>query len=67
VGKITMVFAGDRSQVYATEIFNLQGGKVYESSGFQPTLDLSNAPSGIYFVQIRLNSRNIVKKIVLEK
>ena len=66
-GKFALVFAGDKSQVYATEVFNAQGGKVYESRGFQPTLDLSNAPSGIYFVQIRLYSRNIVKKIVLEK
>jgi hypothetical protein len=66
-GKFMVTFAGDKSQVYATEVFNAQGGKVYESRGFQSTLDLSKAPSGIYFVQIRLSTRNIVKKVAVEK
>jgi len=66
-GKFMLMFTGDKSQVYSTEVFNAEGAKVYESRGFQSTLDLSNAPSGVYFAQIHLYTRNIVKKIVVEK
>jgi hypothetical protein len=60
-------FTGDRSQVNSTEIFNLQGAKVFESTGLQTTLDLSGQTPGMYFVQLRTNSKNITHKMMVEK
>jgi len=67
IGKFTLAFAGDKSQVDGTEIFNAQGGKVYESTGYQSNFDLSNAPPGMYFVQIHMYSKNITQKIIVER
>ena len=66
-GKFSLLFKGDRSQVYSTEIFNSQGEKVYESMGLQSKFDLSNKPQGVYFLLIHLYSKTINLKLVVEK
>ena len=66
-GTFTLLFSGDRTQVSATEIFNSLGEQVYGSFGFQSTFDLSNRPSGEYFVQIHLPSKTVNLAVVMIK
>jgi len=66
-GKFSLLFKGDASQVYSTEIFNAQGEKLYESLGLQSKFDLSNKPPGVYFLSIHLYSKTINLKLVVEK
>jgi hypothetical protein len=58
-GKFTLSYTGDRALVSSIEIFNSAGEQVYGSIGFQSTIDLSNKPSGEYFVQIHLPFQTI--------
>jgi hypothetical protein len=66
-GKFTLLFTGDKTQVSSIEIVNSVGEKVYESIGFQSTFDISNRPSGEYFVQIHLPSKTINLEVVVVK
>lgn len=66
-GKFVLLFTGDRSQVYSTEILNSIGEKIYEAIGFQSKFDLSNKPRGVYFVQIHLPSKTVNLQIVVGK
>ena len=66
-GEFNLSFTGDKTQVSSTVIFNSVGEKVYESIGFQSTVDLSNKPAGGYFVQIQLPSRTINLEVVVVK
>jgi Ice-binding-like/Secretion system C-terminal sorting domain len=66
-GIFTLLFSGDKTLVSSIEIFNAVGEKVYESNSFQPTFDLSNKPSGEYFVQIHLPSKTFYQEVVVAK
>jgi hypothetical protein len=66
-GTFTLSFTGDRTLVSSIEIFNSVGEQVYGSIGFQPIVDLSNKPSGEYFVQIHLPFRTINLEVVVVK
>ena len=66
-GQFNFNFSGDISQVSSTEIFNVQGVKVYRSNGFQSKINLTNQAPGIYLVRVQLNSKIITRKIVVSK
>jgi hypothetical protein len=66
-GTFTLSFTGDRTLVSSIEIFNSVGEQVYGSTGFQPIVDLSNKPSGEYFVQIHLPFQTINLEVVVVK
>jgi hypothetical protein len=66
-GEYNIVFTGNKNQVSSTEIFNSIGEKVYQSRGLQSNLNLTDKASGIYFVEIHLNSITISREIVLKK
>jgi hypothetical protein len=66
-GTFTLLFTGDRTQVSSIEIFNSVGDQVYGSVGFQSMFDLSNKPSGEYFVQIHLPLKTICLEVVVVK
>jgi hypothetical protein len=66
-GTFTLSFTGDRTQVSSIEIFNSIGEQVYGSMGFQSIVDLSNKPSGEYFVQIHLSFQIINLEVVVVK
>jgi hypothetical protein len=66
-GTFTLLFTGDRTQISSIEVFNSVGEQVYESIGFQSTLNLSNKASGEYFVQIHLPSNTINLEAVVVK
>jgi hypothetical protein len=64
-GKFSLLFKGDTSQVYSTEIFNSLGEKVYESIGLRSKFDLSGKPQGLYFLSIHQYSKTINLKFVI--
>jgi len=66
-GKFNFLYPGDKDQVRSTEIFTLQGQKVYGTTGFHPSPDLSEKPPGIYFVYVHLYSKIIKRKIVVKR
>jgi hypothetical protein len=66
-GTFSLSYTGDPTQVSSIEIFNSVGEKVYGSPGFQSIVDLSNKPSGEYFVQIHLPIQTINLEVVVVK
>jgi hypothetical protein len=66
-GKFDLLYTGDKGQVHSIEVFNSLGEKTYESTGFQSTIDLSGKTSGIYIVQVHLNSKIINRQILVQK
>ena len=66
-GAFSLLYSGDRTQVSAIEIYNSVGEQVYGSSGFLSTFNLSNKPSGEYFVQIHLPAKTVNLEVVLVK
>jgi len=66
-GTFSLLLTGDRTQVSSIEIFNSVGEQVSESIGFQSTFNLSNKPSGKYFVQIHLLSKTMVLEVAVVK
>lgn len=66
-GQINFNFSGDKSQLSLTEIFNVQGEKVYQSNGYQSKINLANHAAGIYLVRVHFNSKIITRKIVVSK
>lgn len=47
-------------------IYNVKGEVVYQSEKYQTNLELSNLPKGIYFMRLRLEDGEIVKKVIIE-
>jgi Secretion system C-terminal sorting domain len=66
-GTFTLSYTGDRTGVSSINIFNSAGEQVYGSIGFQSIVDLSNKPSGDYFVQIHLPSKIINLEVAVVK
>ena len=71
-GKFMLVIAnrerrsGEQSQM---EIYNVMGEKVYSST--QPltnsTIDISNQPDGVYFLNIKTEKESYTKKIIIQQ
>ena len=64
-GTFTLSYTADRTLVSSIGIFNAAGEQVYGSIGFQSIVDLSNKPSGEYFVQIHLPSKTINLQVIV--
>ncbi len=66
-GKFNLLFAGDKNNIKLIEVYNLKGEKVYETVGSQSKFDLSNKPTGIYYVRLHSNLITTVNIIFLNK
>ena len=57
------------SAIDKIQIRNMEGKKVYEklNAGVQHTCDLSNLPSGIYFVNIFSEKESVTRKLIINK
>jgi len=64
-GTFELKFTGNINLPIAIEIFNVQGQKIYETPSFQSKFDLSNKPRGIYFMNVKLNSKNINLRFIV--
>ena len=66
-GKFNFFYNGDKVQVYSTKIYNLLGERVHYSGSNQTVIDLSDLQHGIYIVHCILDTKTIIKKIMLER
>jgi len=66
-GELTLSFDGDRSKVQSIEIYDVLGERIYYSGAWQSGIDLSDKPSGTYFVHFTTDSRTVIKEIVIKK
>lgn len=68
--KLTIEFNNDKSFDLGIKMFNIVGDLVF--SGFekniahQKTIDISAMPNAIYFLELNLNGKRIMKKIIKE-
>lgn len=65
-GTVNLIFNGAKEDVISVSIYNVLGTKVYSSESYQTAIDLSDKQNGIYFLQFNLNSKSIIKKLVIE-
>ena len=66
-GIFAIGFEGDRNQVINTTVSDMNGKKVYQSSGLKSTIDLSNQPEGVYLLQVKTVSKIYSDKIIIQK
>ncbi len=68
----TGIFTITGENIQSIEITNISGQIIYSSDDFKSSdecqfqVDLSSQPKGIYFIKIKNNNLNIVKKIVIQ-
>ncbi len=66
-GQFNINFSGDKNEISSTEIFNVQGVKVYSSNVYQSKIDLTKQAPGIYLVRVQHNATIITRKIIVAK
>ncbi len=66
-GLIYLVHEGDNGQFVSIHIYNSMGERIYESAVYQPHIDLTTMPDGIYFLHFTSDSKSIIKKIILKR
>lgn len=54
-------------KVQSMEVYNIMGEKVFQSSivNHQLSIDISSQPSGVYFVKIKTEDKEFVRKIII--
>lgn len=65
-GKFDLTYTGENAKINSMEIFNASGEKIFGSASILSNIDLSGKPAGVYYVQIHLNSKRMVRQIVLK-
>ena len=62
---------GQLTSTATLSIYNVVGEKIYVKDGKQlnntTTIDLSDQPNGIYFMQLKTETSTITKKIIINK
>jgi hypothetical protein len=66
-GKFSILFSGDKTLVQSTNIYNSLGEILYSFRGFKSDFDLYNQPSGVYIVQLQLQSTILNQEIELQR
>jgi len=54
------------NQNFRIRIFNALGQIIYHSEIFNPEIDLSNQPKGVYFIEFKSNDKCFNKKLILQ-
>jgi len=66
-GSFHLSFNGDIGDVESLSVYNTLGQRVYYSSKYQSTIDLSGKEAGTYFLYFQSTSKIIVRKIMIKK
>jgi hypothetical protein len=66
-GQLILSFDGDKAKVLSISVYDVLGERIYYNTGWQPGIDLSDRPSGTYFVHFTTDTRTVIKGIVLKK
>jgi len=52
------------TEIYGIQIFNINGGFVYHAKSSSEIIDISNYPSGVYFIKIETSEGIVTQKII---
>jgi hypothetical protein len=63
---IYIKYKGNKKKVLSVSIHNLFGEIIYYSASYQSSINLKNKENGIYFVELNLGSRKIIKKFMIQ-
>lgn len=66
-GLIEIMYTGDIVFVRSLEIFDALGDKVYMTDTFQPKIDVSHLPNGIYSLFLKGETKVFVRKFLISK
>jgi hypothetical protein len=66
-GSFILLYNGDKNRVRSIEIFNVLGERVYFSGCFKSTIDITDKPTGMYYVHLNLDTNIITTKVITEK
>lgn len=65
-GVFNILYTGDVDDVRSITIYNELRQRIYYSDAFQSIIDLSDKPSGLYFIYFNLRAKTIIKKIIIK-
>jgi len=67
-GRFTLQFSSAQNEASIT-VLNMLGKQVYRSKAMAPQtdIDLSDQPTGMYFVHIQAGAQNITKKVIVSR
>lgn len=66
-GQFNIVYSGNKKDISLTEIFNMQGVKVYQTKAFQSIYNFTNNAAGMYLLKAHTNDKTITNKILIIK
>jgi hypothetical protein len=66
-GQLILSFDGDKTKVQTIEVYDVLGERIYYHAGWQSGIDLSDKPSGTYFVHFITDTHTVIKEIALTK
>ncbi len=64
---INLLFNGNKDQVQTIDIYNAAGYKVFSTNRYQSVINISNIPSGIHSLHLKMASGSIIKKFIIRK
>lgn len=64
---INLIFNGHKDQVQSIDIYNATGNRVYSTTRYQSMIDISDKPSGIYTLHLKVASKSIIKKFIIRR
>lgn len=56
----------DENLLESIEIFTAYGKNAYSTHTFEPLIDLTTKPEGVYFIHFNLKTTKIIKKIIIQ-
>jgi len=54
------------SDIKNVSIFNVSGQKVFNANRFQENIDTGQFPAGLYFLHLKTDRKELVKKLIIE-
>jgi len=54
------------AEIAGLELFNEAGMRVYQSAGFQPSINVSGLSKGIYWLKLKHNGSELVNKVLIK-
>lgn len=64
-GRFTLIIAEDQCGTCSVEVYNRIGKLVFEADAFQPFINLSALPEGVYFLHLNAASGKYIRKFVI--
>lgn len=66
-GIVNLKYSGDKNEINSIDIYNLFGEKIDSFNSYVSSINMSDKPTGIYYVQVNMKSQSLIEKVVLNK